>query len=156
MSFLCDTGTSHDGAAELIPQSDGAVRLHTVFLADDHKEMLRVAEIVLSRYFHVIGTAGDGQGVLERAPGLCPDVIVLDISMPLMNGMETALRLRASACKMKFVFLTVCGDLDFLKAALSTGIVGYVLKPRMWTDLVPAIRAVLDGKGFISPSQHWL
>jgi len=152
MSFLCDTDTSHDRAAEVIPQSNGSVCRHTVFLADDHKEMVRVVEIVLSRYFHVIGTAGDGQGVLERAPRLCPDVVVLDISMPLMNGIETALRLKASGCKMKFVFLTVDGDRDFLKAALSTGIVGYVLKPRMWTDLVPAIRAVLDGRGFISPS----
>ena len=152
MSFASDTDTNHGGAVEPISQSSSSVALQKVFIADDHEEMLRIIELVLSKYFQVAGVAGDGQGVLDRAPGLCPDVIVLDICMPLMNGIEAAIRLQASGSKIKFVFLTAQRDPDFLEAAMSAGGSGYVLKPYLCSDLVPAIWAVLNGNSFISPS----
>jgi DNA-binding NarL/FixJ family response regulator len=125
-----------------------------VFLADDQQEMLRTVAQILEGEFEIVGTADNGQGVLELAPGLSPDVLVLDISMPVLTGIEAALRLQEAGSRAKLIFLTVHEDLDFVEAAISAGAVGYVLKPSLATDLVPAIRRALDGKVFISPSMH--
>ena len=125
-----------------------------LFLADDQQEMLRTVAQILEGEFEIVGTADNGQGVLELAPGLSPDVLVLDISMPVLTGIEAALRLQEAGSRAKLIFLTVHEDLDFVEAAISAGAVGYVLKPSMATDLVPAIRKALDGQIFISPSIH--
>jgi DNA-binding NarL/FixJ family response regulator len=123
-----------------------------LFVADDQEEMLRTVAQILEGEFQIVGTAENGVGVLEFAPGLSPDVLVLDISMPLLTGIEAALRLREAGSRARVIFLTVHEDLDFVEAALSAGAVGYVLKPSIATDLVPAIRKALEGSTFISPS----
>jgi DNA-binding NarL/FixJ family response regulator len=133
------------GMAPMIPR---------LFLADDQKEMLRTLAQILEGEFQIVGTAENGVGVLELALGLSPDVLVLDISMPVLTGIEAALRLREAGSRARIIFLTVHEDLDFVEAALSAGAVGYVLKPSMATDLVPAIRKALEGSTFISPSIH--
>lgn len=157
MSLTHDIDTRPDGEAKDISRSyDTPIHLHRVFLADDHEEMRRTVELMLSRYFQIVGVAGDGRGVLELAPGLCPDVLVIDICMPAMSGMEVVFRLISSGCKMRFVFLTVQRDPDFLEAAKSAGTIGYVFKPYLWTDLVPAIWTVLKNQDFVSPSIRWL
>ena len=127
-----------------------------VFLADDQKEMLQAVAQVLEGQFKIVGTAEDGLHAFELAPLLSPDVLVLDIAMPVMNGIEVASRLRNQGSKAKVVFLTVHEDTDFVDAAMSAGALGYVLKPCLATDLVPAIWRALEGRTFVSPSISWV
>jgi DNA-binding NarL/FixJ family response regulator len=122
-----------------------------VLLADDHEAMLdRVADL-LADECDVIGTAIDGRQALEAAMELKPDVLVLDISMPVMNGIETADRLRQAGAKTRIVFLTVHDDPDYAREALKAGALGYVIKPRIASDLVAAINEVHAGRSFVSP-----
>ena len=117
--------------------------------------MLRTTAQVLGGEFQIVGTADNGAGALELAFSLSPDVVVLDISMPVLTGIEAALRLQERGSRTKVIFLTVHEDLDFVEAAMSVGAQGYVLKQSMATDLVPAIWKALEGSTFISPSLHW-
>ena len=104
--------------------------------------------------FEVIGFVGDGGAVLKMATELQPDVCVLDISMPMVSGIEAARKLKAGGSTSRIVFLTVYEDPDFLEAALATGALGYVLKSRIDCDLASAIAGVMDGRLFISPSRN--
>lgn len=146
-----DTDMRADAETD-VSRTKTPIRLRRVFLADDHEEVLRTVEVMLSQHFQIVGMAGDGRGVLELAPALCPDVLVIDICMPRMNGIEAAFRLKTCGCKMKVVFLTVHRDSDFFEAAMSAGTIGYVFKPHLWTDLIPAIWTVLKDQDFVSPS----
>jgi DNA-binding NarL/FixJ family response regulator len=123
-----------------------------VLLADDHPELLAIAEklIDLEAGFEVVEVFTSGQAVVDNAESLNPDIIVLDITMPGITGIETARRLQH--LRTKVVFLTVHDDPDYLRSALSTGAIGYVVKDRLATDLVPALREALAGRQFISPS----
>ena len=122
-----------------------------VLLADDHKAMLdRVADL-LADDCDVIGTAIDGRQALDAAMELKPDVLVLDISMPVMNGIETAYRLKEAGAKTRIVFLTVHDDPDFAGEALEAGALGYVIKPRIVSDLLVAIKEAHAGRSFVSP-----
>ncbi len=125
-----------------------------IFLADDQEEMLHIVEQVLEGPFKIVGTAEDGGHALEMVLSASPDVLVLDISMPVMNGIEVASRLRNRGSNAKIVFLTVHEDPDFIQAAMSAGGLGYVLKPSLATDLVPAIMGALKGNTFVSHSIH--
>ena len=116
-----------------------------VLLADDHKQMLEYVRSFLSaESCEVIGSVSDGQAVVDAAKKLLPDVVVLDVSMPVFNGIEAARRLRAADPSIKIVFLTVDNDPDTCRVALDTGACGYVLKPRLATDLIPAIELALS------------
>jgi DNA-binding NarL/FixJ family response regulator len=120
-------------------------------LADDNPEIRqRVAEL-LRADFHVVGSAEDGQQAIESALKLNPDVVVLDISMPVLNGIQAASRLRDLGCSARVVFLTVHADNDYVETAFSVGALGYVLKSRLTTDLITAIEQALQGRKFISP-----
>jgi len=123
-----------------------------ILLADDHAELLAIAEklIVSEPDFEVVETFANGQAVVDRAAELRPDVIVLDITMPGLTGIEAARQL--AKLDVRIVFLTVHNDPDYLRSALSTGAVGYVVKDRLATDLVPALRDALAGRQFVSPS----
>lgn len=122
-----------------------------ILLADDHKEMRDRVVHELEPEFKVIGAVEDGAAVVETALKIHPDVCVLDISMPIVSGIEAASQLRASCSSVKIVFLTVHEDADFLEAALRIGALGYVLKSRLPSDLSAAIRAAVAGRVFISP-----
>jgi DNA-binding NarL/FixJ family response regulator len=121
-----------------------------ILLADDHPDLLKTVERLLETEFEVVGRALNGQLLLEEAMRLKPDVIVSDISMPLLNGMEAADQLKESSCQSRIVFLTVHSDPDFVRECLAAGALGYVVKSRMITELVPAIREALAGHIFIS------
>ena len=123
-----------------------------VLLADDHEAMLDRVKRLLEKEFQVVGTVGDGQAALEAVAELRPDVLVLDISMPVLSGMQAALRLKQKKTKVKIVFLTVHEDPDFAREALATGALGYVVKPRLVSDLLVAIKEALAGRSFVSPS----
>ena len=125
-----------------------------ILLADDHPDFLAITVQVVESKFdcEVVKTFDDGQAIVNEAAELDPDLFVLDISMPGLNGIEAALQLRAAGRKGKIVFLTVYEDQDYLRSALAAGALGYVLKTRMATDLVPALRQALVGQQFVSQS----
>jgi len=122
-----------------------------ILLADDHHEMIEKVTGLLDHEFEVVAAVKDGERLIEAAVNLDPDLIVLDISMPVVNGIEAACHLKESASRAKMVFLTVHEDPGFVTAAVSAGAAGYVLKPRVVLDLIPAIREVLQGHEFASP-----
>ena len=123
-----------------------------ILLADDQQAVLRTVSSLLQGKYELVGVAENGERVLELVRTKSPDLAVLDICMPVLNGIETAVRLRASGSNIKLVFLTVHEDSDFVDTAISVGALGYVLKPHLVTDLLPAIREVLKGRLYISPS----
>ncbi len=125
-----------------------------ILLADDQKEMLRTVGALLEKEFEILGSTLDGKEALDLALNWCPDVLVLDIFMPGLNGLETAARLKTFHCPTKVLFLTVQEDPDFVETAMSVGALGYVLKPHLNTDLIPAIHSVLEDRVYISPSMH--
>ncbi len=119
-------------------------------LAEDHTAMIEKVIDLLSGFCEIVGSVSNGRALLDAAEKQHPDIIVLDISMPLMSGIEAAERLIHGGTSAKLVFLTVHDDPDFVQAALATGASGYVLKSRMATDLIPAIHEALAGHRFIS------
>ena len=123
-----------------------------ILLADDHKGMRDRVVSMLEREFEMLEPVNDGRALLEAAARLEPDVCLMDISMPFVNGIEAAARLKESGSKAKIIFLTIHEDLDFLVAALRAGASGYVVKPRMASDLRAAIKHVLAGRTYISSS----
>jgi DNA-binding NarL/FixJ family response regulator len=125
-----------------------------VVLADDQKEVLQSVAITLGHAFTVVGTAENGEGAVELATQLSPDVLVLDISMPVQNGIEAARHLKELGSTARVVFLTVNTEPEFVEAALFAGALGYVLKQSLASDLVPAIWAAINGATFISPSME--
>ena len=122
----------------------------SVLLADDHEEFLGVVARHLEPHFDVIRTVGNGQAMLDEATRLKPDVVVLDISMPVLNGLEAARKLKATGSRAKIVFLTVHADQDYVRAALGAGAVGYVLKSELASDLLPCLREALLGRSYVS------
>ena len=123
-----------------------------ILLADDHKEIRDRAIRLLEPEFEVVGTVADGNALVKASAQMKPDVCVIDISMPQLNGIEAAIVLRESGSKAKIVFLTVNEDSDFVRAALKTGALGYVVKSRMASDLCSAINGAISGQLFVSPS----
>jgi DNA-binding NarL/FixJ family response regulator len=107
---------------------------------------------LLEPEFEVIGAVGDGCALLEAAAQMKPDVCVIDISMPVLSGIRAATQLKETGSTAKIIFLTVHEDPDFVQAALDAGASGYVLKSRMASDLRNAIKGVIAGRLFISPS----
>ena len=127
------------------------LRRPQVLLADDHLGLVKTVESLLEPAFEVVGAVCDGEALLKAAAELKPDVIVTDISMPILNGIDAAIKLKESGCPSKIVFLTVHSSSDYVRGCLATGAFGYVVKSQMATDLLPAIREALVGRIFISP-----
>ena len=123
-----------------------------MLLAEDHEQMLAyVREFLSANCCELVGAVSDGQAAVEAAARLLPDVIILDVSMPVVNGIDAARRILTDNPSAKVVFLTVDKDLDTRRTALETGALGYVLKPRLATDLIPAVRLAHEGRGYVSP-----
>lgn len=127
-----------------------------VVVAEDLSPVLTTVVALLRESFDVVGVASDGRAALETTLKLEPDLVVLDISMPFMSGIEVAQELKKQGSKAKIVFLTVHEDTDILKTCQAAGGLGYVVKLLMDTDLIPAINEALAGNTFISsfPSQQ--
>ncbi len=128
------------------------MRRPRVLLADDHEAFLAVEVRLLEPEFEIVTTAHDGREALEEAARLGPDALILDVSMPGLGGIEAARQLQASGSLAKVVFLTVHGDPDYVRAGLAAGAMGYVIKSRLASDLIPALREALAGRTFVSPS----
>ncbi|HEY1468542.1 MAG TPA: response regulator transcription factor [Candidatus Acidoferrum sp.] len=122
-----------------------------ILLADDHPHFSELVETLLGPVFEVVGKVRDGQALFEAAILLKPDLILTDISMPVLNGIDAVDELHRSGCNSKIIFVTVHSDPDFVRSCLAVGAAGYVIKPRVALDLHVAIREVLAGHLFISP-----
>lgn len=123
-----------------------------VLLADDHQAILARVRTLLGEEFDIVGAVKNGRDALVEVRRLEPDVLVLDISMPGLDGIQTANEIHSSRGRTRIVFLTVHEDPDFVAAAFSAGASAYVVKADVTTDLVPAIRAALQGRKYISQS----
>jgi DNA-binding NarL/FixJ family response regulator len=122
-----------------------------VLLADDHLEFLEAEIAFLRPHCEVVGTASDGASLVSETERLNPDVVVADITMPVMNGIDAVHKLVESGSNAKFVFLTINTGEEFVKACQQAGARGYVWKSRMKAHLIPAIHAALEDRPYISP-----
>lgn len=127
------------------------VKRARILLADDHADALAQAARMLGEHWDIAGTVGNGVELLAAAARLDPDVIVLDIAMPLMDGLTAARNLRQSGCRSRFVFLTVWDDEDYRAESERVGADAYVVKSRLASDLVGAVRTALEHQGVESP-----
>lgn len=121
-----------------------------VLVADDLSSVLSAVAALLPESFDLVGMVSDGRTALETTLNLKPAVVILDISMPEMNGIEVAKELRKQHSNAKIVFLTVHEDPDIVATCLSAGGLGYVVKLLMDSDLIPAINEALAGRVFVS------
>jgi DNA-binding NarL/FixJ family response regulator len=122
-----------------------------IFLADDHNEFLEAEIALLLPHFEIVGVATDGAFLVSEVQRLNPDVVVVDITMPLMNGIDAVQMLKKSGSTARFVFLTINTGEEFVNACQEAGARGYVWKSRMKTHLIPAIHSVLENKIYVSP-----
>jgi CheY-like chemotaxis protein len=133
-----------------MPSSTTSSEPARVLLVDDNDAMLTRAAAVLTPGCVIVGTVKDGAAALEAAQALRPDVIVLDICMPGLTGLEVASRLRESGSTAAVVFLTILQDEEFVLAAKAAGGIGYVVKPRLASDLNLAVREARAWRPFVS------
>jgi DNA-binding NarL/FixJ family response regulator len=122
-----------------------------VLLADDHAALLQAVAVLLKPHFDIVGTVADGSVCVSEALRLRPDVIVADITMPGLSGIDAAHRLGELDSSAKIVFLTVHSEQPFIEACMAEGALGYVLKSHMKVHLIPAIQAALAGQSYICP-----
>jgi DNA-binding NarL/FixJ family response regulator len=133
-----------------MPSSTTSSKPLRVLLVDDNEAILTRAAAVLTPGCTVVGAVNNGPAALEAAGRLQPEVIVLDISMSEMTGFEVAANLRKSGSTAALVFLTVHDDEEFVEAARAVGVIGYVVKPRLASDLMRAVQEARAGRPFIS------
>jgi DNA-binding NarL/FixJ family response regulator len=126
----------------------------TVVIADDSSEILSVTTEILSRQYSVVGRVLNGKLAVDAVLNLRPDVVVLDIQMPELDGIQAARRLQAAGATAKVVFLTGLEDADYVSHVLNLGPYSYVFKTRCHADLPLAIAAALEGKVFCSSRQE--
>jgi DNA-binding NarL/FixJ family response regulator len=123
-----------------------------VLLADDHTLLLEGFKRLLEPEFEVVGAVADGRALVAAAQTLKPDVIVLDIAMPLLNGLEAARQLQGASPHPKLIFLTMNPDPDIAAEALRVGASGYLLKTSAASELTKAIREALHGLKYVTPT----
>jgi DNA-binding NarL/FixJ family response regulator len=128
--------------------------VHSSPTADDHQEVIARIRGTLGDEFEVIEAVANGNQAVIAVIASDPDVLVIDISMPILDGLQAARKIQKNNRRVKIIFLTVHEDRDFIAAALSTGAMGYVTKPRLSTDLVFAIHEALKGNIFVSNSRR--
>ena len=127
------------------------MRRPRVLLADDHKIVAEGLRSLLEPEFEIVGIVEDGRALVAAAQKLNPDVIVADISMPLLNGIEAARQLKKGTSQAKIVFLTMHPDVMYATRALEAGASGYVLKHAAPSELITAIREALKGRIYLTP-----
>ena len=122
----------------------------TVVFADDNPDMLAVIQEMLRSQYDIVATASDGESLVSAVIQHQPNVIITDISMPGLNGIEAAIKILELYPDSKIVLLTVNRDHTLVEQALAAGVMGYVLKLHAGEDLIPAINEALQGRGYVS------
>ncbi len=122
-----------------------------VLLADDHPIVIEGLRKLLEPECEVVGVVEDGQALVREAPWRRPDIVILDIAMPLLNGIEAARRLRTLTPKSRLIFVTMYTDPTFAAEAFNAGAWGYVLKRSAASELMRAVRDVLAGRRYVAP-----
>lgn len=122
-----------------------------IVLADDHPIVAEGLRSLLAARYDVVGVVADGRALLEAARSLEPDVVVADIAMPHVNGIEATLRLRQEQPHIKVIILTMHREQAYVRRAMESGAAGYVLKVAAPDELLTAIDAALAGKTFVTP-----
>jgi two-component system, NarL family, response regulator NreC len=125
-----------------------------VLIADDHGVVRKGLRLLLQQYpeIEVVGEAANGRDVVQQASQLTPNVILMDVAMPLLNGIEAAEQIRKANDQIGVIMLTMHADEGYLLRALNAGVRGYLLKESAEEDLLRAVRAVSQGKPFFSPA----
>ena len=123
----------------------------TVILADDHTLVLEGFRRLLETHCELLATAGDGQALLQAVAQHRPDIVILDISMPVMNGIEAARALKSKYPALKLVFVTMHADPAYIRAAFQAGASGYILKQSLGDELPQALHTVLQGQIYVTP-----
>lgn len=127
------------------------MNLPRVILADDHAMLLEAFRKLLQPRYEIVATVSDGRALLDVAPKLKPDVVVADIAMPLLNGLEAGLRLKREVREIKLIFLTMNEDPDLAVEAMVSGASGYLLKKSASSELFLAIDRALKGNSYVTP-----
>jgi DNA-binding NarL/FixJ family response regulator len=122
-----------------------------ILLADDHAMALESIRAALASHYEIAGTVADGRALVEAALRLKPDMIVVDITMPHLSGIDAARKIHATLPRIKLLFVTMHTSSAYVKAALEAGGTGYVLKSAVLEELLPAVRRVLRGRIYLSP-----
>ena len=122
-----------------------------ILIADDHTILADGLRLVLEKHYHVVGSVVDGRALITEALRLKPDVIVVDIGMPLLNGLDAAKRVREQLPRVKLVFLTMQDNPNLAAAALELGSAAFVLKQSAGSELLKAIDQVLHGQCYVTP-----
>lgn len=122
-----------------------------ILLGDDHAIILDGLRRILEPHFDIVGVAEDGRALVAAAEKLRPDIVVADISMPLLNGIEAARQIRKAHPQTKVIFLTMHPDATYATEAFRAGASGYVLKNSAASELVTAIQEVLKGRTYLTP-----
>ena len=130
-----------------------------ILIADDHAIFAETLRAYLEKTYAVIGTVADGRAMFQEAIRLRPDVVVADVSMPLLNGLDSARRIREQAPKVTFVFLTMLDDANLAAAALELGRVAFVLKCCGGGEVLKAVEETLQGRSYMTPrlrAEDWV
>ena len=122
-----------------------------ILLADDHTLFCNLLRELLEPEFEVVGSVGDGRALLEAVSSLHPDVVLLDIGMPKLNGMDAGRRLKAEYPQIKLIYLTMNNNVEYAREARRIGASGFVLKNTQSSELVRAIRGALRGTSYVAP-----
>lgn len=125
--------------------------LPKVLLADDHTLVVEGFRRLLEDQCQLVGTVSDGRALLEAVPNLKPDIVIVDIAMPVMNGIEAARRLKAKHPDVKILFITMHADPAYVRAAFKAGASAYLLKRSVGEELNHALRAVESGNYYVTP-----
>src|SRR5262245_60641013 len=125
--------------------------LPRVLLADDHAILLGAFEKLLATECDIVGQVSDGRALVAAAEELKPDLVILDIAMPLLNGLEAARQIKQRVRGVKLVFLTMNEDADLAAEAFRIGASGYLLKRSAASELLTAIREVTQGRSYVTP-----
>ena len=123
-----------------------------ILIADDHRLVLEGLRKIIETEFEIVGIAADGRELVEEAKRLNPDIVLLDVAMPLLNGIEAARQIKAHHPSVKLIFVTMQTSRDYVREAFEIGASGYVSKLEAGSELISAIKHVYAGRFALSPS----